>query len=146
MISTKNDQKGLTDPQGNSCTFDSREKMLSVHEVCEAAGITRKTLFYYDKIGLVKPANHKGKQNGKLYRASVLKELAEIKHYQNAGLTLKEIKILLHQPSHEEETEILLHVRTRLLETRDRIDKQVNELDALIIRVSEMGEKSDEIH
>ena len=49
---------------GNASTFDLQD-MKSVKEVCDELGITRKTLFYYDKVGFAitvetDPINHPG--------------------------------------------------------------------------------------
>lgn len=35
------------------------DKLLSVHEVAELAGITNRTLHYYDEIGLLKPKSRR---------------------------------------------------------------------------------------
>ena len=32
------------------------ERLYTVKEICEKYGITRKTLFYYDKVGLINPS------------------------------------------------------------------------------------------
>ena len=53
----------------------SDEKLYSVKEICEKYGITRKTLFYYDRIGLLKPAKRLGRQSFKYYDVAALKRL-----------------------------------------------------------------------
>ena len=37
--------------------------MKTVHEVCESTGVTRKRLFYYDRIGLLKPSRRDTNQD-----------------------------------------------------------------------------------
>ena len=53
-------------------------------------GITRKTLFYYDKIGLLKPANRNGKQHGRMYSSSAIARLKTIMAYQSCGLDVQQ--------------------------------------------------------
>lgn len=70
IVHNKIDEMVLTVPLGNSTTVEiveSQEKVLSVNEVCKIANISRKTLFYYDKIGLLLPKRRIGSQHTKMY-------------------------------------------------------------------------------
>lgn len=122
----------LTVPQGNSCkvVIGKSRKMQTVHEVCEELGISRKTLYFYDKIGLLKASSHKGEQHGKLYSRSAVNKLKTIIQYQDAGLTLKEIDAVLNKKVSK--LEIFTEARERLVEKRNDIDLQLQKLDALI--------------
>lgn len=127
------DEHGLTVPQGNGGKVNSREceQMMSVHEVCAAFGITRKRLYFYDKIDLLKPAARKGKQQEKMYTDSSLELLKLILTYQEAGLTLKEIRTLINEEQ-ADAAAVLRGARNRLIRSRNRIDTQVMKLDQLI--------------
>lgn len=144
MKSTKEEHQCnsyLTVPQGTSCKVDgSEEPMQTVHEVCKELGITRKTLFYYDKIGLLKASSRKGKQHGKLYSKNAVNRLKMILSYQDAGLTLKEIDEVLNQPD-TNTFEVFIQARNRLIDNRNRADEQIQKLDALIQNVLVKGEK-----
>lgn len=98
-------------------------------------GITRKTLFYYDKIGLLKPANRNGKQHGRMYSSSAIARLKTIMAYQSCGLTLKEIDAILNQDGDEEA--ILQQAKTRLSKTMKKLEHQIRLLDALLQSRSE---------
>lgn len=120
----------LTDLLRNSCTLaDTSQPMKTVHDVCKETGITRKTLFYYDKIGLLKPTNRNGKQHGKMYSSSAIARLKTIMAYQSCGLTLKEIDAILNQDGDEEA--ILQQAKTRLSKTMKKLEHQIRLLDAL---------------
>ena len=44
-----------------------KERLYTVAEISSITGVTRKTLFYYDKIGLLNPTNRIGPQMHKFY-------------------------------------------------------------------------------
>ncbi len=118
----------LTDLIRNSCTLaDTSQPMKTVHDVCKETVITRKTLFYYDKIGLLKPTNRNGKQHGKMYSSAAIAKLKTIMAYQTYGLTLKEIDAILNQNASEQE--ILVQARTRLTKIMRKVERQIQLLD-----------------
>ncbi len=73
----------------------SEKRYYSVADVCAMLGITRKTLFFYDREDLLKPRQRKGPQKAKLYLSEDIDRLRIILEYKKAGLLLKEIRILL---------------------------------------------------
>lgn len=104
--------------------------MKTVNEVCKTAGVTRKTLYYYDKIDLLKPIKRSGKQKAKLYSDSAVDTLKTIKLYQEAGLRLSEVRTILNQP--EETIRILLEVQKRLIGQKQMLGDQITLLTKLI--------------
>lgn len=72
--------------------------MFTVKDVCRETGVSRKTLFYYDRIGLLSPSQRVGKQKIRLYSAEEIHTLKQIRFFQKAGLRLAEIRILLKNP------------------------------------------------
>ncbi len=104
--------------------------MKTVNELCKTAGVTRKTLYYYDKIDLLKPIKRSGKQKAKLYSDSAVDTLKTIKQYQEAGLLLSEVRMILNQP--EKTIEILLNVQKRLFEQKQMLGEQIILLAKLI--------------
>lgn len=70
--------------------------MKTVKEVCAIAGVTRKTLFYYDRIGLLEPTLRQGEQKHKLYDDEAVDRLLMIRRYRDAGLEINEIRMLLN--------------------------------------------------
>ncbi len=59
----------------------SKQKMKTVNEVCLMMHVTRKTLYYYDKVGILKPTIRAGKQKAKLYDEEQLLKLQMILKY-----------------------------------------------------------------
>ena len=108
MNNKKNDLQ-IDGSVGNGLTVDltNSASMKTVKEVCELLKVTRKTLFYYDKISLVKPTIRVGSQNHKMYGDKALKQLAIICLYRKAGYRIEEIKKLNSEDSY-------MHVRNRL--------------------------------
>ncbi len=104
--------------------------MKTVNELCKTAGVTRKTLYYYDKIDLLKPIKRSGKQKAKLYSDSAVDSLKAIKLYQEAGLRLSEVRTVLNQP--EKTIEVLLDVQKRLFEQKQMLGEQIVLLTKLI--------------
>ena len=130
----KIDEMVLTVPLGNSTTVEiveSQEKVLSVNEVCKIANISRKTLFYYDKIGLLLPKKRIGSQHTKMYDKNAIHTLQQIQTYKNAGLLLREIKEILND-SNEHAYKQLQKANVRLAKELEKINIQKENLKKLL--------------
>ena len=68
--------------------------MYTVGELSRRSGLSRSTLLYYDKIGLLKPGGRSA-ANYRLYNGQDLQRLEDICRYRQAGLTLEAIACLL---------------------------------------------------
>ena len=109
------------------------ERLYTVKEICEKYSITRKTLFYYDKVGLISPERRVGTQLHKVYDITEVHKLETILTYRNAGLTIDEIremttltmKIIDYRG-------ILENAKQRLLKEKSRKEKELKNLEALI--------------
>lgn len=98
-------------------------QMKTVREVCELTGVTRKQLFYYDRIGLLKPTKRTGPQKAKLYNTKTIERLNLILLYQKAGLHLSEIRDILDGVSQIEQ--ILTDAIARLQSEAMQINSQI---------------------
>ena len=101
------------------------DKLYSVSDVCYLTGITRKTLFYYDKNGLLKPTVRQGVQQHKLYDEKQLTRLKEILKYRHAGLSISEVKALLDDPDvdrYELFTEALKRLNQEYINKKEQIE------------------------
>lgn len=87
--------------------------MYTVKDLCRTANVSRKTLFYYDRIGLLIPEERTGKQRSRRYTETDLIRLNQIRFYQRAGLTLSEIRLVLDDPK-EDHTALFQEVSKRL--------------------------------
>lgn len=111
--------------------MEKETRYYSVGELCRKTGITRKTLFYYDHTGLLNPSLRIGIQEHKVYTEDACMRLGKILRLRNAGLTLKEIRLILDEP----DTPVLSVLETaaqRLREERIRLDGQLCLLEELI--------------
>ena len=74
----------------------------TVGDICALTGITRKTLFFYDRNHLLPPKDRVGPQNAKIYGSEDIARLREILNYRRAGLLLREIGEILDHPGNRE--------------------------------------------
>lgn len=68
--------------------------MLTVGRVARQFGLSRSTLLYYDRLGLLRPTG-RSDGNYRLYAPADLERLGRIARYREAGLPLAEISRLL---------------------------------------------------
>lgn len=71
--------------------------MKTVHEVSRLAGVSIRTLQYYDKIGLLKPTEYT-KTGYRLYDDTALELLQQILLFRELEFPLKEIKEIISRP------------------------------------------------
>ena len=134
IVHNKIDKMVLTVPLGNSTTVEiveSQEKVLSVNEVCKIANISRKTLFYYDKIGLLLPKKRIDSQHTKMYDKTAIYKLQQIQMYKNAGLLLREIKEIMND-SKEHAYKQLQKANVRLTKELEKIKIQKENLKKIL--------------
>ena len=85
-------------------------KMYWISQLARACGLSRSTLLYYDRLGLLKPSGRTG-SGYRCYADAERKRLERIGYFREAGLTLKEIGSVLSSGGRP---------GTRLLEKRMR--------------------------
>ncbi|MCM1539315.1 MAG: MerR family transcriptional regulator [bacterium] len=105
--------------------------MRTISQVAKLAGISPRTLQYYDEIGLLKPS--KLTQSGyRLYDDEALQRLQQILFFKELGFKLKEIKEILQKPNFDrikafkKQKELLLLKRNRtdrLIQLLSRLEK-----------------------
>jgi len=74
--------------------------MYTIKEVADLAGVTTRTLRYYDQIDLLSPAEV-GSNGYRLYDLDNLLRLQQILFFRELGIPLKEIQYNLNQPDFE---------------------------------------------
>ena len=85
-------------------------KTYSISKLARACGLSRSTLLYYDRLGLLKPSGRTG-SGYRYYTDADQRRLERIGHFREAGLALKDIRSVLFSGGKP---------GTRLLETRLR--------------------------
>lgn len=109
----------------------NEQHLYSVGEVCSLMHVTRKTLFYYDKIGLLKPTERTSVQQFKLYDAAQIDRLNQILIYRNAGLNIQEVRTLLDDEK-TDHLKVMEAALQRLEKERKEKSNQINRLEVLI--------------
>ena len=107
------------------------ETLYSVGEICRITGITRKTFFYYDRIGLLVPYERTEPQQFKLYDRKRLERLNGIIEYRRAGLRIAEIRALLND-CYVNRLEVMNGALERRLREKNGVDRQIRNLKELI--------------
>ena len=73
------------------------EQMITLHELCDTVGVSRRAVQGYEKEGLVE-ASDRNKYGHLLYDEKTQLRIAQIRLYQQFGFKVKEIKDLLDAP------------------------------------------------
>ncbi|ABO65826.1 Transcriptional activator TipA [Geobacillus thermodenitrificans NG80-2] len=102
-----------------------------MHELAKLAGVTSRTLRYYDEIGLLKPARLSD-AGYRLYGPREVDLLQQILFYRELGVDLETIKQIVHSPEFDE-LEALRQHRQQLLEKRRHLDALIASVEKTII-------------
>ncbi|BBN97603.1 MerR family transcriptional regulator [Sporolactobacillus terrae] len=104
--------------------------MKSVKEVSKLSGVSRRTLQYYDEIGLLPPSAVK-KSGYRQYDDESLRRLWSILFYKELGISLDDIRLLLESPR-EMEKEIMRQHKHILLEKKAQLEKMIVSVDRIL--------------
>lgn len=97
--------------------------MKQTNEVSRIAGISKRTLQYYDDEGVL--TAKRSKNNYRLYSQEDLEEIWEIMIYKEIGFDLNEIKQLLSMPDqsrHEQLQLLLKKYANKIREIKEKMD------------------------
>ena len=76
--------------------------MMTVNEVSKLAGVSIRTLQYYDSIGLLKPAEYT-ESGYRLYDDAAMERLQQILLFRELEFPLKEIKEIVTRPDFDKQ-------------------------------------------
>ena len=123
--------------------------MKTVHEVSKLAGVSIRTLQYYDKIGLLHPAKYT-ESGYRLYDDTALEKLQQILLFRELQFSLKDIKAIMDNPNFDRrkalEQQIALltlkkeHLKNLIDLARDIKDIGVNKMDFTAFDTSKIDE------
>ncbi|MBY0088504.1 MerR family transcriptional regulator [Brevibacillus brevis] len=91
------------------------------------AGVSTRTLRYYDEIDLLKPARINS-SGYRIYGQQEVDRLQQILFYRELGVSLEEIKEILDSPTFDADRALLEH-REKLLERRAQLDALIANVD-----------------
>jgi len=110
-----------------------------IRELAEMAGVSARTLRWYDQLGLLKPARV-GENGYRFYSEREVNRLQHILFYRDMGLELKTISGMLDDPSFDRMTALHDHLRT-LEQERNRTDRMI----ACLKRTIEAEERNEDM-
>jgi DNA-binding transcriptional MerR regulator len=97
--------------------------MMTVNEVSKVTGVSIRTLQYYDRIGLLHPADYTG-AGYRLYDDTALERLQQILLFRELQFSLKEIRAIIDSPDFDRDK--ALEQQIQLLKLRkDRLDNLI---------------------
>ena len=108
------------------------DKVMTLHELCDAYGISRRTVQGYEKQGLVK-ATGRNTRGYLLYDSQMQAEIRKVRQFQNFGFQVKEIKTLMILPKTD--------LRDRLAAQKDVLEQKGVELSEQLALLTEMIEQ-----
>lgn len=102
----------------------------TVQKLGQMAGISTRTLRYYDQVGLLKPARINS-SGYRIYGQAEVDRLQQILFYRELGVSLEKIKEILNNPDFDRLTALKEH-REKLLAKREQLDLLLTNLDKTI--------------
>jgi DNA-binding transcriptional MerR regulator len=102
----------------------------TVQKLGQMAGISTRTLRYYDEIGILKPARINS-SGYRIYGQKEVDRLQQIMFYRELGVGLDEIKNIITSPNFDGAKALIEH-REKLLEKRKQLDLLIANVDKTI--------------
>lgn len=102
----------------------------TVQKLSQLAGISTRTLRYYDEIGILKPARINS-SGYRIYGQTEINQLQQILFYRELGVSLETIKDLVTSPSFDGAKALREH-RQKLIEKREQLDVLIANVDKTI--------------
>ncbi len=105
----------------------------TIQKLGELAGVSTRTLRYYDEIDLLKPA-YFTTSGYRIYGSKEVNRLQQILFYRELGVSLDSIKNILDSTDFDSTVALKEH-HQRLLEKRAQIDKLIHNVERTILKV-----------
>ncbi len=104
---------------------------MQINEIAKLAGVSVRTLHYYDEIGLLRPSAVDGQNGYRFYDEASLVRLQEILFYRELDFPLKTISEILSSPNYDK-TKALSEQKRLLTLKMERLGRLVNALDSTL--------------
>lgn len=105
----------------------------TVNQLAKLAGVTNRTLHYYDEIGLLQPETY-GENGYRFYGEEAMLRLQQILFFRELGFSLKQIKDIIDHPDFDLLDALQAH-RKALLEQTDRLNSLIKTIDHTILHI-----------
>ncbi|MDL2257965.1 MerR family transcriptional regulator [Eubacteriales bacterium OttesenSCG-928-K08] len=113
----------------------------SIKQIADMAGISTRTLRYYDEIGLLLPAGT-SEAGYRLYGAKEVDRLQEILFFRELDMSIEEIRSLISSKNYDREAALQNH-RKSLCAQRDRLERLILTVEKTIKNVKGELEMTD---
>ncbi len=114
----------------------------TVQKLAKLAGVSTRTLRYYDEIGILKPARINS-SGYRIYGQEEVNRLQQILFYRELGVNLTEIKQIITNPAFDESKALKEH-REQLLDRRKQIDQLIANVEKTIAQKERRITMSDQ--
>jgi DNA-binding transcriptional MerR regulator len=105
----------------------------TIKQLADLAGVSRRTLYHYDKIGLLKPSKQ-GANRYRYYDDEAALRLQQILFYRELGLSLAEIQEILENPDFDVVQALQAH-KSELQKRVGRLNRLIETIDNTILHV-----------
>jgi DNA-binding transcriptional MerR regulator len=102
----------------------------TIQKLASLAGVSTRTLRYYDEIGILKPARINS-SGYRIYGQAEVNRLQQILFYRELGVNLESIKEIVTAPTFDG-TKALREHREKLLEKKEQLDRLIANVDKTI--------------
>lgn len=102
----------------------------TVQKLARLAGVSTRTLRYYDEIGLLEPAR-KNSSGYRIYGSKEVDKLQQVLFYRELGLDLDSIQKIVANPSFDGPAALRMH-REKLLDRRRQLDLLITNVESTI--------------
>lgn len=109
----------------------------TIKEIADLAGVTTRTLRYYDQIGLLSPA-HSGDNGYRYYDQESLLKLQQILFFRELEVPLKDIHLIMSRPDFNLLQALQSH-RAALTSRVKRLEKLIDTIDQTIATIQGEG-------
>lgn len=116
---------------------------MTLREICEALGVSRRALQGYEKAGLV-TASGRNKYGHLLYDKDAEMRIAQIKFYQQLGFSIKEITMIIDAPDTEIKKALEYRVQ-KLKEEKTEMAELIERANQMIARLSKEAMNKDNL-
>jgi len=115
----------------------------TVRKLSQIAGVSTRTLRYYDEIGILKPARINS-SGYRIYGSKQVDRLQQILFYRELGVGLEDIGAIVTAPSFDE-VEALRQHRAKLLEKKAQLDLLITNVNRTIAAKERSLSMSDKV-
>ena len=106
----------------------------TVKEIADIAGVSRRTLHYYDQIDLLKPSTI-GKNGYRFYEEEAILQLQQILFYRELDFSLNDISEMMKRPDYDRLESMTAH-RAALQKRVGRLNKLITTIDQTILHLN----------